>query len=115
VDDFSKRLSIVEAGVAEIRGHLQHLATKAEMQAVRVEMQSLRSDMHAMETRMVTAMSTIDGRLKAEIGELKAELKADIGEIKDRMGTHNLRMLMWMFATAISGAGVMTAIVKLIP
>ena len=49
MDDFSKRLSAVEVGVAEIRAQLPHLATKADVHA-------LRSDMNAMETRILKWM-----------------------------------------------------------
>ena len=57
VDDLSKRLGAVETGVAEIRGEIRHLATKADLQA---DIGSLRSAMeqrmHAMEVRMITWM-----------------------------------------------------------
>ena len=57
MDDLSKRLSAVETGVAEIRGEMRHLATKADLQA---DIGSLRSAMeqrmHAVEVRMITWM-----------------------------------------------------------
>jgi hypothetical protein len=60
MDDLSKRLSAVEAGIAEMRGEMRHLATKADLQALRGDMEQrmhgMGQRMHAMEIRMITWM-----------------------------------------------------------
>jgi hypothetical protein len=60
MDDVLRRLASVESAVADLRGDVRHLATKAELSA--------------METRLVKAMGEMDTRLSTHIASLEGRI-----------------------------------------
>ena len=87
MDDFSERLGKVEVGVAEIRARIPYLATSA--------------DMHAMETRLVSAISSVHTELVSAIGSVRAEL-----------GAVRTELIKWLVGTLLSSVAAAAAVAK---
>jgi hypothetical protein len=128
VDDFSKRLTAVEAGIAEIRGEMRHVATKADLKA---EIGSLRS---AIDEKIGSLRSAIDekiGSLRSDIDEKIGSLRSGIDErigslrsgIDDKIGSlrsdmelrmhaMEVRMITWIVGTMLSTSATAFAMAR---
>jgi hypothetical protein len=87
MDDTSRRLSLLEAAVAEIRALLGQTATKADLGEIRVELRDEISSSR-METQSV--------RLEVQVVRTEVQaLRADVNAMETRM-------IKWMIGTTIS-------------
>ena len=104
MDDILKRLGVVEAAVVaqsgdvrEVKGHLPHLATKADVQAVRVEVAEVRVEVSRVEGTLTAHLNKVEGA----VGGIKAEIQAQFKWIK------------WFVAAALAVCSLAIAIVGL--
>jgi hypothetical protein len=91
MDDVLRRLGLVESAVAELRGAVQHLATKA--------------DVNALETRLVKAIADGDAKLAATIAALDTRLSASIASLEGRL-------IKWLVGTVLASVGTAAAVAK---
>jgi phage shock protein A len=133
MDDVLRRLGLIESAVAQLRGEVRYLATKADLEA-------LRADSSALETRLVKAIADGDAKLAATIAEGNAKLAGAIADgdaklagaiadgdaklaatiaaldtrLSSAMASLEGRIIKWLVGTMLASVGAAAAVAKLL-
>jgi hypothetical protein len=104
MDEVLRRLGLVESAVAELRGGVQHLATKADLAA---ESGAIRADLNALETRLVRAIAVGDAKLAAAIAAMDTRLSSAMASLEGRI-------IKWLVGTVLASVGAAATVAKLL-
>jgi hypothetical protein len=93
MDDVLRRLGLVESAVAELRGDVRHLATKADLKE---EVGLLRAE------------------FREQVGLLRENLKEEVGRLATQIASLEGRIIRWLGGTMVASIGAAAAVAKLL-
>lgn len=120
MDDFLRRLGVVESLVAQtredvsaIKGAFTHLATKADLNDLKGDVSAIKAALPHLATK-----ADLD-ELKADVREIKATLphlatKAEINGVRSDLSTLETRIIRWFIGTTIAAVSVAFTIAKIV-
>ena len=84
--------------IARIEGAYEHLATKADVEAVKTVVHEVKAEVQTVKTELRGEMQSLKSELQTDIQSVRSEMRGEIAGIKN-----DLRWMKWALGVVVLG------------